>query len=67
MISYSPFYRTLEKKNITEYYLIFKQGISANTIHRIKHGMPITTKTLDELCFILDCGVDGIIEYVKEE
>ncbi len=66
MISYEPFYKTLLKKNITEYHLIFKQGISANTIHRIKHGQAITTKTLDELCFILDCKVEDIIEYKPE-
>lgn len=67
MISYEPFYKTLIKKNITEYHLIFKQGLSANTIHRIKHGQAITTKTLDELCFILDCRVEDIIEYKKDE
>ena len=66
MISYEPFYRTLIQKNITEYHLIFKQGISANTIYRIKQGKAITTKTLDELCFILDCQVSDIIEYRKE-
>lgn len=67
MISYEPFYRTLIRKNITEYHLIFKEGISANTIYRIKQGKAITTKTLDELCFILDCQVSDIIEYKKEE
>ena len=67
VISYKPFYDTLLKKNITEYELIFKQGISANTIHRMKHGEAITTKTLDTLCFILDCSVSDIIEYVKPE
>ena len=66
MISYEPFYKTLIEKNITEYHLIFKQGISANTIYRIKQGKAITTKTLDELCFILDCQVCDIIEYRKE-
>ena len=67
MISYEPFYQTLLKKCITEYSLIFKQGMSANTLHRMKHGLPITTKTLDELCFILDCGVEDVIKYVKDE
>ena len=67
MISYAPFYRTLLEKNVTEYQLIFKQGFSANTIHRMKHGQAITIKTLDELCFILDCRVEDIIEYVKDE
>lgn len=67
MISYRPFFETLLKKNVTEYALIYKQGISANTIHRMKKGLPITTKTLDELCFILDCEIDDIIELIKEE
>lgn len=65
MISYEPFYATLLKKNITEYHLIFKEGISANTLHRIKKGMPITTKTIDTLCFILDCDVSDIIRHDK--
>ena len=66
MISYAPFYRTLLQKNLTEYYLINKQGISSKTLHRMRHGEAITTKTLDTLCFILDCGVTDILEYVKD-
>ena len=66
MISYQPFYRTLLKKNITEYHLIYKEGISANILHRMKHGKNITLKTLDTLCFILDCDIADIIEYRKD-
>jgi DNA-binding Xre family transcriptional regulator len=66
MISYRPFYETLYKKNITEYHLIFKQGFSANTLHRMKKGEAISTKTLDALCYVLDCKVEDIIEFVKE-
>lgn len=66
MISYAPFYETLFKKGITEYNLIFKQGFSANTINRIKHGEAISTKTLDSLCYALDCEVYDIIKFVKE-
>ncbi len=65
MISYEPFFETLHRKNISEYNLIFKQGISANTIHRIKKGLPCTTETLDTLCFILDCEVSDIIRHDK--
>ncbi|MDE5966435.1 MAG: helix-turn-helix domain-containing protein [Lachnospiraceae bacterium] len=67
MISYKPFYETLYKKNITEYALIFKHGIPANTLHRMKHNEAITTKTLDVLCTVLDCPVSEILEYVKPE
>ena len=65
MISYKPFYKTLLKKGLTEYHLIFKEGISANTLHRMKKGLPITTRTLDTLCFILNCEVGDIIEHDK--
>ena len=66
MISYKPFFETMLKKNKTEYELIFKEGISANTLHRMKSGKPITTKTLDVLCFILDCEVEDILVHDKE-
>lgn len=66
VISYKPFYETLYKKGLTEYYLIFKQGFSANTLHRIKKGEAISTKTLDALCFALDCNVEDIIKFEKE-
>ena len=66
MISYEPFYKTLYDKNITEYHLIFKEGFSANTIYRIKKGEAMSTKTLDALCYALDCNVEDIIKFVKE-
>lgn len=67
MISYEPFYKTLLKKGITEYELIYKNGLSANTINRMKHGKPITTTTLDTLCFILNCSVQDILIYKADE
>lgn len=47
--------------------LIYKQGFSANILHRMKHGKTITLKTLDTLCFILNCSVSDIIEYIPDE
>lgn len=67
MITYRPFYETLFRLGITEYHLIFKQGLSANTLHRMKHGEAISTKTLNVLCEILKCSVSDIIEYVPDE
>lgn len=67
MISYAPFYQTLLRKGVTEYQLIFKHGMSANTLHRMKKGENITLKTVDTLCFILDCSVSDIICYTPDE
>ena len=67
MISYRPFYETLRRKNVTEYVLITKHHVPANTLHRMKHNGAITTKTLNTLCDILDCSVSDILECVKAE
>lgn len=67
MISYQPFYETLKAKGLTEYQLIYKHGFSSHILYRMKHGETITLKTLDTLCFILDCGVSDIICYVPDE
>ena len=66
MISYEPFYRTLLRRGMTEYYLIYKQGVESHTLHRMKHGKPITTKTLNTLCEILDCRVEDILVYIPD-
>ena len=63
MISYDPLWKTLNRMNMSTYDLIYKQGVSANTVYRMKHGEVITTKTLNELCFILNCSVSDILEY----
>lgn len=67
MISYEPLWKTLKEKGLSAYDLIQKHGMSANTIHRIKKNKAITTKTIAELCFILDCNVDCIIKYVQPD
>ena len=66
MISYAPFYKTMLSKGITEYQLIFKHGFSANILHRMKQGAPISTKTLDTLCFVLNCAVSDVLEYIED-
>ena len=67
MISYEPLYKTLKAKNMTTYKLINQFGLSRSLLDRLKHNKPITTITLDDLCKILDCGVEDILVYVKEE
>ena len=67
MISYEPFFKTLKEKELTTYKLINTYGISSSLIDRLKHNKPITTVTINDLCKILDCGVDGILEHQKSE
>ena len=45
---------------------IYHHGISSHTLYRMKQGKPITTSTLDTLCFILDCNVSDILTYIPD-
>lgn len=67
MISYEPFFKTLKEKKITAYRLIKDYNISSSLIDRLKHDKPISTVTLNDLCSILDCRVEDIMVYIKDE
>ena len=67
MISYEPLYRTMKAKGVTTYKLINDYGISRSLIDRLKHNRPITTVTLNDLCTILDCKVEDVMVYTKDE
>ena len=67
MITYDPFWRTLEEKKITTYALINKHGILPDTIQRLRKGKPITTSTIEMLCEVIGCKVEDIVEYCPDE
>lgn len=67
MISYEPLYRTMKAKNISTYKLINEFGVSRSLLDRLKHNKPISTVTLNDLCFFLDCRVEDILVYIKDE
>lgn len=61
------FIQDYEEKGITTYTLINKYNISRGLIDRLKHNRPITTVTLNDLCTILDCKVEDVMVYTKDE
>lgn len=65
MISYAPFWKTLESSQETTYSLIQK-GISPSTLDRMRHGGSITAQTLNDLCNMLHCKVEDIIEIIPD-
>lgn len=67
MISYSPFWKTLEESEENWYTLTKKHNLSDSTLHRLKHNKDISTKTLNDLCRILHCRVQDIVEYVPSD
>ena len=67
MISYEPLYRTMKNKQVTTYKLIHEFGVSRSLLDRLKHNKPISTVTINDLCTFLDCRVEEVLVYVKDE
>jgi putative transcriptional regulator len=67
MITFDRLWVTMKEKSVTQYTLIKKYGISPAQITRIKRNNNINTHTINMLCQILDCRVEDIMEYHKDD
>ena len=66
MIVYDKLWQVMKEKGFTTYMLREKAGIDSKTIRRLKANENMETKTLNKLCFVLDCRLEDIAEYVKD-
>lgn len=67
MISYNRLWVTLKKRGISQYALIKRYHISPGQITRLKRNESVSTHTIEVFCRILDCRVEDVMEYIKEE
>ena len=66
IIDFSPLWRTMSEKNVTQYQLL-KQGIDNKTLDSFKKNKNITLLTLEKLCRILDCTPNDIVQFLDNE
>ena len=62
IIDYSPLWKTMESKGISQYTLL-KNGIDNKTLASIKKGGNITLLTLEKICKILDCQPNDVVRF----
>lgn len=67
MIKFDRLWATLKKKGISQYRLMEDYGVDPAQLHRLRKNTVIKTITVDNLCRILDCRVEDIMEYVPDE
>lgn len=67
MISYDGLWRTMKERGVSQYALIKKHSISPGQITRMKRNESVSTHTIEMFCKILDCRVEDIMEYIKDE
>ena len=67
MVIFTPLWETMKKKGLTTYTLRVKYGISGATVQRLKRNMSVSTNTLSDLCDILDCGLEDVALYIRND
>ena len=67
MISYAAFWETLKRSSDSTYTLIKDYHISSSTIDKLRKNKPLNTTTINDLCRILQCRVQDIMEYMPSD
>lgn len=63
MFSYKPLLKLLIDKNMTKTQLREQLGISMATLAKISKNEYISMKVLDDICNLLNCKIEDIIEH----
>lgn len=67
MISYRPFWQTLGTSRESTYTLIKNYHLSSSTIDKLRKNKPLTTTTLNDLCRVLSCRIEDVLEYIPSD
>lgn len=67
MIKFDRLWTTMKEKGISQYRLIKEYHISTGQLDRLRKNGNVNSFTLNQLCTILDCELNDIAEYVKDE
>ena len=67
MICYTAFWQTLAQSKETTYTLIKNHHISSSTFDKLRKNKPLNTTTINDLCRILNCRVEDVMEYVPSD
>ena len=67
MISYEKLWKAMKERDVTQYTLIKKYGVSPGQITRLKRNESVSTHTIEMFCKILNCDVGEIMQYIPDE
>ena len=66
-VCYDKLFHLMIDKKISNVQLKDMAGVSANIITRLKRDEYISTESIEKICLALNCGVDDILELVREK
>ncbi len=67
MVNYKKLFHVLIEQDMTNAQLRQKAGFSANIMTRIKHNKYVSLESLEQICRVLNCKLDDILEFEPDE
>ena len=64
VVSYKKLFHLLIEKDMTNAQLMKQAGFSANIITRLKRNEYVSMESLENICRVMNCGVDDILEFI---
>ena len=66
MIVYDKLWCVMKERGVSQYKLIKDYHFSSGQLDRLRKNSNISTYTLNQLCEILSCKLEDIVEYVEK-
>ena len=66
-VSYKKLFHLLIEKDMTNAQLMEQAGFSANIITRLTRNEYVSMESLENICRVMNCGVDDILEFIYKE
>lgn len=66
MIVFDRLWKTMKERGLSQYKLIKEYKISTGQLDRLRKNENVNAYTLDQLCRILNCGLEDIAEYIDK-
>lgn len=66
MMVFDRLWKTMKERGLSQYKLIKEYKISTEQLDRLRKNENVNTYTLDQLCRILNCGLEDIAEYIDK-
>jgi len=67
MIVFDKLWETMKEKGISQYKLIHTYNVSESQLTRLRRNEIVKTEILNKLCVILECNIEDICEFKKED
>ena len=67
MIVFDKLWDTMKRKGVSQYKLLKDYHFSSGQLDRLRKNENVSSYTLNQLCRILDCRLEDIAEYKKDQ